>query len=123
MSKNKKKKSNKIIQKGKKLKKSEKMKKKPEKKERKLPMKGSRTRRSVESDLQNATETFAAYASNLARDVLNLAAQGVGCKGAFDDVFGPDALQVQQPFPYTVIESVEIFVQTQIFELKKKLLE
>eukprot|EP00092_Neocalanus_flemingeri_P033794 GFUD01036746.1.p1 GENE.GFUD01036746.1~~GFUD01036746.1.p1 ORF type:complete len:349 (-),score=78.25 GFUD01036746.1:153-1199(-) len=47
-------------------------------------------------DLANAIELYAENSAAVAQTVLQLLAEGLGSKGAFDDAFGEDALQVQR---------------------------
>jgi len=49
-----------------------------------------------EKDLENAIQTYAGHAAKIAEKTLELLAEGLGFKGAFDDAFGEDSLQVQR---------------------------
>jgi len=60
----------------------------------------------MKSSLQNATENFAEYASDVARNVLGLIANHFGCGQTLEAVFGPDALQVQRLTRYPPIQEV-----------------
>ena len=45
---------------------------------------------------ENEIETYAENSAIVAQKVLQLLAEGLGAKGAFDDAFGEDALQIQR---------------------------
>ena len=42
---------------------------------------------------ENSIETYAENSAKIAQNVLQLLAEGLGAKGAFDDAFNEDALQ------------------------------
>ena len=55
---------------------------------------------SGKKDLKNSIETYAENSARIAQNVLQLLAEGLGAKGAFDDAFDEDALQVQRLTKY-----------------------
>ena len=62
---------------------------------------------SSEKELENAIETYAGNAALVAENVLQLIAECLGYKGAFNDAFGEDALQVQQLTRYPPCNQIE----------------
>ena len=46
--------------------------------------------------MKSSIETYAENSARVAKKVLQLLAEGLGAKGAFDDAFNEDALQVQR---------------------------
>ena len=65
-------------------------------------------------DFQKAIKTYAEYSAELARNVLQLLADGLGVNGAFDNAFNEDALQVQRLTNYPPSNEINDKVDGQI---------
>lgn len=65
-------------------------------------------------DLENSIESYAENSAMVAKTVLQLLAEGLGAKGAFDDVFNEDALQVQRLTKYPPTNDISDLEQGEI---------
>ena len=62
---------------------------------------------SDDKNLENSIEIYAENSARIAQNVLQLLAEGLGAKGAFDDTFNEDALQVQRLTKYPLRNEIE----------------
>ena len=62
---------------------------------------------SDDKNLENSIEIYAENSARIAQNVLQLLAEGLGAKGAFDDIFNEDALQVQRLTKYPLRNEIE----------------
>ena len=62
---------------------------------------------SDDKNLKQSIEKYAEKAALVAHNVLNLLAEGLGAKAAFDDTFNEDALQVQRLTKYPASDNIE----------------
>ena len=60
-----------------------------------------------DKNLENSIEIYAENSARIAKNVLQLLAEGLGANGAFDDIFNEDALQVQRLTKYPIRNEIK----------------
>ena len=67
---------------------------------------GGRGRRDTTEEMENAITVYASHASRLARTLMSLTFKELECERKLDEIFGPDALQVQRLTRYPPLSVV-----------------